>query len=163
LVERAAPYFLRIWGRADALLFFVAACSEYSILLDTRKLSQYRIHESNTSLPGGGSAEERMRRIVRYSRGLLPDYYVIREFVEHSGYPFALRFIDARIAMVRLTMAAREPGSHRRDFVRLLKEIARYWNTFPVREDLPGVLGSTTLVVSPSMGRALYQHRLGIR
>lgn len=163
LVERAAPYFLRLRGRGDTMLFYAAACSEYSILLDPRQLSQYRIHEGNTSLTGGGSTEERSRRIVDYARRMLPDYHVTREFVEHSGYPFALRFIDARIVMVRLALAAREPTSRRRDFLRLLREVARYWNTFPVREDLPGVLGSALFVVSPSLGRGMYRHRLGVR
>jgi glycosyltransferase involved in cell wall biosynthesis len=163
LVLRAVPYLLRLQGRGDTLLFFVAACSEYTVLLDPRRLTDYRVHGANTSLPGGGSAEDRARRIVSYARRMLPDYYVIREFVEQSGYPFALRFIDARIAMVRLTITAREPGSRRRDFVRLLTDLTKFWNTFPVREDLPGALGSALFVISPSLGRRLYQHRLGIR
>jgi hypothetical protein len=163
LVERAAPYLLRLRGRSDTLLFYAAVCSEYSVLVDSRRLTQYRVHEGNTSLPGAGSSEEQLRRIVNYARQMLPDYYVIREFVERSGYPFALRFIDARIAMVRLTIACREPDSRRPDLLRSLKEVAGYWDTFPVREDLPGVLGAALFVVSPPLGRRLYQHRLGVR
>ncbi len=163
LVEQAIPYLRRLEGRADTLLFFVAACSELSIQLDPRRLTRYRIHQGNLSLSGGGSALQRMDRLVSYAHQIQADYNVTREFVRAHDCPSALRLIDARIAMARLILAARESGVPRRTFVQLIARLLRYWRTYPVREDLQGVLSSGLFIVSPSLGRAVYEHRLGVR
>jgi len=163
LVEQAIPYLRRLEGRADTLLFFVAACSELSIQLDPRRLTRYRVHQDNLSLAGGGTALQRMDRLVRYARQIQADYNVTREFVRAHDCPSALRLIDARIAMARLILAARESGVPRRTFVRLIAGLLRYWRTYPVREDLQGMLSSGLFIVSPSLGRAVYEHRLGVR
>jgi hypothetical protein len=38
-----------------------------------------------------------------------------------------------------------------------------YADTYPVREDLMGLLGSALFILSPSLGRALYQRQVNVR
>lgn len=163
LVERFMPYLERLRLTVDTLFFYAALCSEYSVLLDPRPLTRYRIHGDNTTQAGTGSPEARLGRLVDVAQQTDADYRVIRELVQESHRPAVLRLIDARIVVNQLTLASREPSSDRRAFTRLLPDLLRYSDTYPVREDFLGVLSSALFILSPSVGRAVYQRHLGVR
>jgi glycosyltransferase involved in cell wall biosynthesis len=163
LVERTMPYLVQLRSTVDTLFFFAALCSEYSVLLDPRRLTRYRIHRDSMTRAGTGTPEMRLRRLVDVARQTEADYQIIRELVARSDHPYALRLIDARIAVNRLTRASREPSSGRRAFTRLLPDLLRYADTYPVREDFLGVLSTVLFILSPSMGRAIYQRHVHVR
>ena len=163
LAEVAVPYLRQLGGRADTLLFFVSACADCSILLDPRPLTRYRVHEENLSLASGMSAEIRIQRLVDYARAIQRDYRIVREFVEKNGSPRALRLIDGRIAISRLILACRSIETTRGEFGRLFLAVLRFSDTYPVREDRPGVVASLVFLLSPNFGRAMYFHLLRAR
>lgn len=163
LVDRTMPYLERLRITVDTLFFFAALCSEYSVQLDPRLLTRYRIHGDNSTRAGPGNPEARLGRLIDVARQTEADYRVIREFVARAGRPFALRLIEARMAVNHLTLASRDPQSRRRTFTGLVPELVRHLDTYPVREDFLGVLATGLFVLSPSLGRAVYQRQLGIR
>jgi len=162
LVEQSLPYMVRMQSTVDTLFFFSALASKYSILLDNAPLTRYRIHGGNMTLAGAGSPEVRLNRLLGFAKVADRDYRVVRDLVASSPQPFAMRTIDARLLVNQLTLASRDPGSRRRDFVRLLPALIQYRDTYPVRENLPGVLGATLFLFSPSLGRAVYRRQMSI-
>lgn len=162
LVERSLPYLARMQMTVDTLLFYGALISEFSILLDAAHLTRYRIHGENTTLAGAGPVEIRLGRLVEFAGVAERDYRIVRELVASSGNAAVLRLIDARLGVSRLTLACRNPGSRRRDFVKPLISLIQYLDTYPVQESLPTILASWVFVLSPSAGRAAYRRQMGI-
>lgn len=160
LIERSLPYLRRLKMTADTLLFFSALVSEYSILLDTASLTRYRIHDENNSLAGGGSPATRADRLLRFATAAEADYRTIREFVAASGNAPATQLMDAKVQLVQLIRACRDPSSSRRTFLGLLVGLAKFRDTYPVREGLPTVLAGVVCLLSPSAGRAAYRRQM---
>ncbi len=162
LVERSLPYLKRLIATVDTLFFFSALVSEYSVLLDDALLTRYRIHEDNTSLAGSGLAEARSKKMLEFAQLAERDYRVIREFVASSGNAQVLRLMDARLLLVQLIEACRDPASRRRDFAAPLRGLLRYRDTYPVRESLPTILAGILCLVAPSIGRAAYRKQIRV-
>lgn len=163
VADVAFPYFSRISATVDTLLFFAAIATQSWIVLDGSPLTRYRVHEANTTLSGSGGVEQRILRLQNFALTTDKDYRVIRDFVLGSQNEVALHLINARICVNRLTLAFRSPAARRRDFVPLFMDLMRYCDTYPVWEDVVGVVGILPFLVSPSLGRLLYQRQVSIR
>lgn len=163
VVLTSFPYLQRIRMTVDTLLFFTALVSDGSIFLDHRVLSEYRVHEDNSTRAGKGLPEARLRRLAEFAAVERDDYRIVREMVAASGKQPFLQVIDARIWVNRLTLAFRSETSRRRDFAHLLRDLPRYVNTYPIRENILGVVGIIPFLLSPTLGRRLYQRQMSVR
>ncbi len=161
-IEPVVAYLERMTSAIDTILFFAALVSPSSILFDGSCRTRYRVHSQNASLAGGGTVNERLQRLREVARRSGVDYEIVREFVSRSGRAEFLELIDARIWVNRLTVAFRASESRRRDFARLLGGLPRYFDTFPVQEDLLGVVGILPFLASPALGRRLYARQMSI-
>jgi glycosyltransferase involved in cell wall biosynthesis len=157
---RAYPYLTRLRLTVDTLFFFSSLSFGFNVLLDPRRLTRYRVHGENTTLGGKGSLADRLGRLFAVAEQTEADYGVIRELVQEGANSSLLRLIDARIAVNRLTLASRAPAANRSDFAKLLPSLLRLADTYPVREDFLGVMGSLLFMLSPRMGRTMYQRQV---
>ncbi len=161
-MEPVVPYLMRMSSSIDTLLFFAALVLPFSILFDGASRTRYRVHSLNASLAGGGTTEDRKQRLRLAAQRFAADYAAVRQFVADSQRSEFLKLIDARIWVNQLTMAFRAPRSHRRDFARLLRGLPTYFDTYPVQEDLLGVVGIVPFLASPTLGRRLYARQRSI-
>jgi len=160
VLESAFPYLVRLTITVDTLLFFATLCSAWSILLDDRALTRYRVHGLNTTVSGSAGTVGSLQRLAAFASTSDQDYRVIRELVVASGREFALRQLDARIVVNRVSLAMRDPAFGRGEFARELLQLVRYADTYPVRENLYSVLASLGFTVSPDAARSFYSRRI---
>jgi len=163
VVDTIASVLTRVEVTIDTLLFFAALVAECSILLDGDALTRYRVHGESSTLAGSGSPDARIDKLLQFADLTERDYLIIREFVATFHRETALRLIDARIWVNRLTRLFRSPDSQRRGFLALLRDVRPLADTYPVREDLVGVVGILPFLVSPSLGRRLYHRQVSVR
>ncbi len=160
--EVARPYLAEAKGGAgavDILLFFAALVFDRSLILDDRRLTLYRLHGGNASqlsARGGVSTEAQLRRLVATLRLIIDFNLLTRRLVARYDQPFALRLIDARILVSRLQLAYTDATVTRRDVVRIVPGLLRYFDTFPVQNSLLTVLVSPLYLFSPSIARRLW-------
>ena len=162
IVEQCRPYLARLRMTVDTMFFFAALVSPYSILLDERPLTRYRIHPENSSLAGGGPKEVRAQRLLDFARVAEEDYLVIQEYVRASRSWIGMRLMESRLLVVRLTASCRDPRAQRGTYARLLLKVPRYLDTYPVRESTPTVVAATLCLLSPRAGRAAYRNQMGV-
>lgn len=163
VVEPVLPDLERMSITGDTMLLYAGLVSNRSIFLDPKALTGYRLHEANVTSAGTGSEGERLRKLFDFASRCDQDYRVVREFlIAHRGRQY-LDWIDARIWVNRLTMAFRSDTSSRRDFARVLRNVSRYLDTYPVQEDYVGLVGILPFLVSPSLGRKLYHRQRSVR
>jgi glycosyltransferase involved in cell wall biosynthesis len=163
VLQPALPYLDRMNVAGDTMLFFAGLASQRPMLFDDEVFTEYRVHAQNSTLAGEGTPDERRQRLARFAVEAARDYRIIREFMEPAGRDDLLKLIDARICVNDLTLAFRSPRTGRRDFVRLLRRLWRFYGTYPVKEDLWGVVGAAAFVISPSLGRRVYDRRMSVR
>jgi cellulose synthase/poly-beta-1,6-N-acetylglucosamine synthase-like glycosyltransferase len=156
ILEDVYPYLARLVITVDTLLFYATLCSSWSILLDDRQLTRYRVHGLNTTVSGNAGTKESLERLATFATISDHDYRVIRELVVSSHREFALRQFDARILVNETTLAMRAPTFGRKTFARLFLELIRHADTYPVRENVYSVLASLFFTVSPSVARTFY-------
>ncbi len=157
------PFLARMSSTIDTMLFFAGLVAPRSVLFDGTPFTRYRVHAQNASLAGGGPPAERESRLRDVAHRTGEDYGIVREYVAASGRPKFLDLIDARIWVNQLTVAFRNPTATRRDFARLLGNLPRYFDTFPVQEDILGVVGLGPFLASPALGRRLYRRQMSVR
>lgn len=163
LADQVLPHLSLISSAVDTLLFYEALCSPWSILLDDRCLTRYRVHGMNATLGDSGDLGSRSARLLDLTRTTDHDYKVIRELVVAYGRPFAIRQIEARILLNDLTLATRDPESGRRTFGRLFFQLLRHADTYPVRESPLFSLASLTLALLPEISRLAYWKTFTLR
>lgn len=160
VVEPALPFLARMNVASDSLLFFAGLAARCSMQFDADALTRYRVHSENSSSAGGGSLEVRRAKLLDFARRAGEDYLAAREFLAQGGRDRSFKEIDARIWVNRLSVAFRSETSRRRDFVQLLRDFPSFADTFPIREDLWGIVGVAPFLLSPSLGRALYERQI---
>lgn len=156
VVDAVFPYLSRLVITVDTLLFFGALCSPWSILLDDRRLTRYRVHGLNTTVSGDAGTAESLKRLASFASTSDRDYQVIRELVAASGQTFALRQLDARIIVNRVTLGMRDPAFGRTSFAREFLQLMQHLDTYPVQENVYSVLASLGFTISPRIARAFY-------
>ncbi len=163
IAEATLPYLSRVHVASDTLLFFAALAGPGSILIDADALTRYRIHGENSTSTGPGSSGERLARLQGFAARASEDYRVTRECVARLHGGRVVEIVDARIWVNDLARTFRSTRARRRDFVRLLGSLPRFATTFPVREDLLGVIGIAPFLASPALGRTLYHRQMSVR
>jgi len=156
ILEAGLPYLSRLAITVDTFLFFAALCSRWSILLDDRRLTRYRVHGLNTSVSGTADTRASLKRLADFAQTSDRYYRVIRELAVASHREFAIRQLDARILVNRATLAMRDPDAGRRAFARELLDLLGATDTYPVRENVYSIAAAVAFTVSPEIARALY-------
>lgn len=162
LFEPGIPYLYRMSTTLDTLLWFEGFTSDRSILIDNRALTRYRIHNSNFSIVHAQSRDEREAKMLELARSHDRDYRIVGEFVASTGQKPAIRQIEARLLMSRLTILLQVPFPHRIDFLRVYLEAAQCYDGAPIWEDVGEIGASLLYLLAPASARKLYQRRIGI-
>ena len=159
----SSPYLERIDGGVDTFFFFVALTQPCSLFFDDAALTRYRVHEENASLAVGSRPETRRARLLEAARRQDHVNRVTREMVLCSGSPYALRELEARSLIDRLSIIFRDRESRRLDAVRTLLKGLRLTDTFAVRENVPSMAGALLFAVAPPLARVAYEYQTAIR
>lgn len=160
VIEPAVPFLARTYVASDTFLFFSALAGTGSMLLDADALTRYRVHSGNSSSAGAGSMEARREKLLEFALRAGRDYEIAREYLVQACRGRSFEDIDARIWVNRLSVAFRSGNSHRRDFLHLLRDFPRFARTYPIQEDLWGIVGVAPFLISPSLGRSLYDRQI---
>jgi glycosyltransferase involved in cell wall biosynthesis len=163
VVVKCLPYLLRVDGAVDTFLFFAALLSPYSLLIDDRVLTRYRVHTENISLAGGADRKARRARLLESATRHRHESLLTREMVLESRNSAVLREIDARILINRLTTIYRDSQSDRLDAILTLIQGLRLRQTSAVKENIPSVAGALLFAFAPRVARAVYEYQVSVR
>jgi hypothetical protein len=122
ILDQSLPYFERIELTLDSFLFYSSWISSLDLLIDPRKLTQYRIHPWNSSIVVENSPESRAAR-SRYERLRVRDQEIIAEMVAASGRVELDRDIRLRESRERLVALLRRPEVRRSELAALLRSL----------------------------------------
>lgn len=159
LFVRGSQYLPRLRMILDTLLWYEALASDRPILLDNQRLTRYRIHGDNLTLPQGKLLGHDDKRALDFTRIADGDYNVVKDFVVSTGNQLLLRQIKARIVTNQLTMRWRDLSSARSDFLPVLREAVQYVDTPPIRGASHELLGALVYLVSPKLARKIHERR----
>jgi glycosyltransferase involved in cell wall biosynthesis len=155
ILNQSLAYLERIELTLDSFLFYSSWISSFDLLIDPRKLTQYRIHRWNSSIVEENSPETRAAR-TRYEQLRVRDQEIIGEMVARSGRIELDRDLRLRESRERLVALLRRPEVRRSELGALLRSLGS-----------PRMLASSPLVwleantylvagmLSPALSRAL--------
>ncbi len=156
VMDLARPYLPRISLSVDSLLFCAGWTSPYSLLVDPRKLTQYRIHRDNISVASGLAPKEALARLSRFRQILRKDYAILLELAIESGRTELQGDLQAMVLFDRVLEDLRSSALSRHDAGRQLLRLAKYYRPGSLSTGLLQATACTALAsVSPSLGRRL--------
>jgi hypothetical protein len=158
--ETVLPLLAEIRWMSPTAMFVAALGTEYTLLLDPRVLTCYRLHGLNSSFGGEATGSERTERLLVDVRRREPEYLSMRRFVADRGRPWLVRELDARLLMNRLTLAFRGDGSGRGDVLRVLARLSRLTDTFAVRDSSSYLVCGVLFAFSPALAQSMYYGQL---
>jgi glycosyltransferase involved in cell wall biosynthesis len=158
--EAVLPLLEEIRWMSPTAMLVAALGTEYTILLDPRVLTCYRLHGLNISFGGEATGSERTERLLVDVRRREPEYLSMRRFIANRGRPWLVRELDARLLMNRLTLAFRGDGSRRGDVLRVLAQLTRLTDTFAVRDSSSYLACGVLFAISPALAQSLYYGQL---
>lgn len=162
LVSESFSYLDRLDGALDTFLFFQALLSPYSVLIDDAILTQYRVHQKNTTLAGVGDGRSQRLRLLGAANMLDRSYALINEMMLLSHQISFVRQIEARRVVNRLTRVFRDSESQRADAAKVLIEALRLGDTYAVRENVASWAGALLFLISPGLARRVYDHQMSL-
>ena len=155
VLDLAKPYLARISLTVDSLLYYAGWTAPFTVLVDPRKLTQYRLHSSNVSVATGMSKGDALSRQVDYRQTRKQDFSVMLELVKEGGRVELLRDLGALALCDQVLEDLRGSTLRRRDAGRQLYDLSKYlW---------PGSLSLMLLQTTEYAASATFSPALGRR
>jgi hypothetical protein len=126
----------RLAFMADRLVYFCALTQNRSILLDSRRLTRYRLHAANASGHGGRARRDRagvdelVGRIHSIADRQLADLERLAALLQTSPEPRLAGTIQEGLPLLRLYAALRDPKTDRTTILRRLGGVLRRQGLF---------------------------------
>jgi len=126
----------RLAFMADRLVYFCALTQNRSILLDSRRLTRYRLHAANASGHGGRARRDRagvdelVGRIHAIADRQLADLERLAALLRRSSEPRLAGTIHGGLPLLRLYAALRDPQTDRTTILRRLGGVLRQQGLF---------------------------------
>ncbi len=143
-IDSALPYLERLQIALDSFLFYAAWSSRYSLLIDPRRLTQYRVHSWNMSTTVGQQNSASPLSPPEFWGVRMADYAVLLEMVTAFGRKELQRDLRSRVFRDQVARNLREPTADRRAAWALAREAKELIN-----------LRSASLLMIQTMGLIL--------
>jgi len=150
-----------VMGRDTFMMVAGLTFPNASIMIDSRKLTRYRIHHGNGSLMSsrGMSKSEYLNRLKQYGSRLLSGYEAIYDLTTKIGNRSASRLMAYKLLDQRIAVSAIGATTGRKQMLQYYVDYIR--NMFPstlARQARMSVL-SLAYVISPKLAQQLYLRR----
>ncbi|MEM3671491.1 MAG: glycosyltransferase family 2 protein [Thermoprotei archaeon] len=94
LIEQNVEAYKRGLRQDDVLTFVCALCSRGELMLDSRRLTLYRLHKGNFSARQSNTTAQYIKENLEFLKNVVPSTVAIREYARRYGSNAAKRYIS---------------------------------------------------------------------
>ncbi|MEM3852096.1 MAG: glycosyltransferase family 2 protein [Methanomassiliicoccales archaeon] len=146
VLEKWAPYAHKMQSAHDSFIFYCAAMSGKSMLLDEKELTRYRLNKKSVSLSSTYSFTKRQ----------IMSYTILRKMAEEAGEVEIQNLLERQLLFFKTMNAIHDPIQSRKAVMRAAVSFLGHSNAYNRMANSFAGLLSFTYMLSPTLSKKLY-------